>query len=217
MRLSWLAALVLLLLLVGGAAALSFAAERYQEYAGDDLITDDLRTVQPAEVALVLGTGPRMRDGSANLYLLARLEAAAALWKAGKARYLLVSGNAMGPQDEPAAMRQGLIERGVPASAIYRDPAGFRTWDSVVRARDVFGQRRLLIVSQRSHVARAIYLARSLGMEAFGFEAEDDMPIHWLTRLRQYPAAVLSYYDAWRGELPPLPDRPVAIGRDAPD
>ena len=95
-------------------------------------------------------------------------------------------------------MRAGLIERGVPASAIYRDPTGYRTWDSVLRARDVYGQKRLLIVSQRFHVDRALFLARHEGIDAWGFDARDvDSPYSILTELRRYPSALRAYFDVW--------------------
>src|SRR5271154_2736279 len=96
------------------------------------------------EMALVLGAAPIGPEGGPNRYLVYRLDAAAALWKAGKAKVLLVSGSRTGESyDEPAAMEAGLIERGVPAGAIKRDNEGYRTRASVLRARDVFGQSRV--------------------------------------------------------------------------
>jgi SanA protein len=189
-------------------------AERFQEVVAGGVMTASLDRMPVVEAALVLGTSKLRADGSANLTLDYRLDAAAMLWKGGKARYLIVSGNHTGDYDEPSDMRAGLIARGVPASMIYRDGRGFRTWDSMVRARKVFGLKRLAIVSQRAHVARAVFIARSLGMQAFGFEAveEDDLPIRM--RVRPYLAAVLSYYDAWRGLLPLQLGPQVAIGID---
>ena len=136
-------------------------------------------------MALVLGTAPIGPEGGPNVYFVHRLDAAAALWKAGKVKYVIVSGST----GEPEAMRAGLIERGVPATAIYRDPAGYRTRDSVLRARDVFGQKRLIvIVSQRFHLSRALFLARHAGIEAWGFEARDvEQPYSIVTELRRYP------------------------------
>ena len=113
----------------------------------------DIAKLPSVDVALVLGTAPIGPEGGPNRYFVYRLDAAAALWKAGKAKYFIVSGSG----EEPAAMRAGLIERGVPAEAIYRDPAGYRTWDSVLRARDVYGQKRIVIVSQRFHLDRALF------------------------------------------------------------
>jgi SanA protein len=130
----------------------------------------------------------------------------------------LVSGNEEGPEyDEPGAMRRGLMARMVPAEAIYRDPAGFRTYESVLRARDVFGQKRLVIVSQRFHLARAIYLARQEGVEAWGLEARDvDRAYSILTELRRYPSALRAYWDAWRPAAPRHHEKPVVMGVDPP-
>ena len=135
---------------------------------------DDLPAI---DTGLVLGAAPIGPEGGPNRYFEYRLDAAAALWRAGKVKSLLVSGNREGAgYDEPAAMREGLIKRGVPAGAIREDFAGVRTYDSVRRARGVFGQTRLVIVSQRFHLARAIFLARQTGVEAWGLEARDVDP-----------------------------------------
>src|SRR3954447_27089800 len=170
---------VLALMLLGGALALvmvlvAWLADRHLERFAEPFIVDDPKALPEADVALVLGAAPIGPEGGPNRYFEYRLDAAAALWRAGKVKYLLVSGDNRQPDyDEPTAMRAGLIARGVPASAIYRDFAGVRTRDSVLRARTVFGQRRLIIVSQGFHAARAIFLARHEGVEAWGFAARD--------------------------------------------
>ena len=101
------------------------------------------------DVSLVLGTAPIRPEGGPNVYFVHRLDAAAALSKAGKVGILDRSWAA---PTEPAAMRAGLVEHGVPAAAIYDDPAGYRPRFGL-RARDVYGQKRLVIVSQRFHLA----------------------------------------------------------------
>ena len=141
---------------------------------GDPYLFDDPAKLPDVDVALVLGAAPIGPEGGPNRYFEYRLDAAAALWRAGKAKYLLVSGDNSRPDyDEPSAMRAGLIARGVPASAIYRDFAGVRTRDSMLRAKSVFGQQRLIVVSQGFHAARAIFLARGEGIEAWGLAARD--------------------------------------------
>jgi SanA protein len=192
----------------------AWLAERFQEFAAESVMTASVDRMPVVEAALVLGTSKLLPNGSANLTFDYRLDAAAMLWKAGKARYLIVSGNHTGDYDEPSDMRAGLIARGVPGKVIYRDGRGFRTWDSVVRARKVFGLERLAIVSQRDHVARALFIARNLGMQAVGFEAEDEDDLPLKMRIRPYLAAVLSYYDAWQGLLPHHIGPRVAIGID---
>jgi SanA protein len=124
------------------------------------------------DTALVLGASDRTASGAANLHYENRLDAAAALWHRGAVRWLLVSGdNGRTGYDEPTRMKADLVARGVPAAAIYRDFAGFRTLDSVLRARAVFGLQRFVIVSQPDHIRRAVYLARSHGIDAVGFAA----------------------------------------------
>ena len=125
-------------------------------------------------VALVLGTGKRTGRGNINLYFKYRMEAAAKLYHAGKVQHLLLSGdNHTKGYDEPTEMRDYLIGLGVPASAITLDYAGFRTLDSVVRARKILGQTELTVVSQRFHNERALFLCKQNGIEAVAFNAKD--------------------------------------------
>jgi SanA protein len=126
-----------------------------------------------APVALVLGCAKQLSDGRANLYFAARIRAAAELFHAGVVEALLVSGdNHRAGYDEPTDMKSALVELGVPAERVHCDYAGLRTLDSVVRAAEVFGQRRFVVVSQRFHCERAVFLARERGLEAFGFDAD---------------------------------------------
>ena len=184
--------LILFALFVLGALALAvvllaWLAERRLDETAEAHSFSDVARLPAADVALVLGTAPIGPEGGPNVYFVHRLDAAAALWKAGKVKYFIVSGST----DEPAAMRAGLVERGVPAAAIYDDPAGYRTWDSVLRARDVYGQKRLVIVSQRFHLSRALFLARHAGIEAWGFEARDvDSALQHLHRAAALPVGV---------------------------
>ena len=102
------------------------------------------------------------------------MAAAAELFHSGKASYLLLSGDNSRPSyDEPTAMKRALTSLGVPSSRLVLDYAGFRTLDSVVRAKEVFGVARLIVVSQHFHNVRAVYLARSHGVEAYGFDAAE--------------------------------------------
>jgi SanA protein len=161
----------------------------------------------------VLGSAPIGPEGGPNVYFVRRLDAAATLWKAGKVKYLVVSGSG----EEPEAMRLGLIEHGVPGAAIYRDPVGHRTWDSVLGVRDTYDQRRVVIVSQRFHLSRALSLARHAGLEAWGFEARDvELPYSIFTELRRYPSALRAYFDVWTAAPARASPTPVKIGVDPP-
>jgi SanA protein len=156
-----------LLLLVGGC----YYAVKHN--ARNKVFTD-VSDVPSCRVALVLGTNPYTSTGRSNYFFTTRIKAAADLYKSGKVRKLLVSGdNHVNDYDEPTAMRDALMARGVPKSDIILDYAGFRTLDSVVRAKKVFGQEQLIIVSQRFHNERAIYIAEHHGMTAYGFNAKD--------------------------------------------
>ena len=134
----------------------------------------DAAGVPPHEAALVLGTSDKLGDGSENWFFKYRIAAAAELFKAGKVKLLLVSGdNHTRGYDEPAMMTATLVRAGVPRSAIVVDDAGFRTLDSIVRARKVFGLQRFIIVSQKFHNQRALLIASHYGIDAVGFCAAD--------------------------------------------
>jgi SanA protein len=210
--------LILFALFLVGAVALAgtllaWLAERRLDRMAEAWSFADVARVPSVDVALVLGTAPIGPEGGPNRYFVYRLDAAAALWKAGKAKYFIVSGSGQ----EPTAMRAGLVERGVPAEAIYLDPAGYRTWDSVLRARDVYGQKRIVIVSQRFHLDRALFLAREAGVEAWGLEARDvDTPYSVFTELRRFPSALRAYYDIWTDAKARESGKKIAIGVDPP-
>jgi vancomycin permeability regulator SanA len=119
-------------------------------------------------VALVLGAQVH-EDGHPSAFLVARLELAKKLLDTGKVRALLVSGDHMNwDYDEPSAMRDWLLAAGVPDRLIVRDYAGFDTYDSCHRAKQVFGVDHLIVVTQSFHVRRAVTLCRSAGIEADG-------------------------------------------------
>ena len=147
--------------------------------------------------ALVLGCAKTLASGRGNLYFRYRIEAAAALYQAGRVDYLIVSGdNRHHAYDEPTDMREALIAAGVPGDRIYRDYAGFRTLDSVVRAREIFGQSEITIVSQPFHNERAIYIARGHGIDAIGFNAADVIRFGGLrTKAREFLARCRTVLD----------------------
>ena len=135
---------------------------------------DDAEAIPHNRVGLLLGTSPKTKQGTVNLYFKYRMEAAAELYHSGKIDKILISGdNRHKNYNEPAAMRNALLELGVPDSAIVLDYAGFRTYDSMVRAKKVFGQDRLTVISQSWHNERALYIAHRVGIEAIGYNARD--------------------------------------------
>lgn len=140
-------------------------------------------TIPAREVGLVLGTSRETRHGKPNLHFNQRIAAAAALYHAGKVRHLLVSGdNHIATYDEPTDMREALMVAGVPASAITCDYAGFRTLDSVVRAKEVFGLSQCTIISEDFHCPRALWIAQQHGLDAIAFAAPDVSLKSWSLR-----------------------------------
>ncbi len=213
-----LSILLLLIAVVLMAGLLAWFAERRLDRTAEAKSFSDVGKVPVVDVALVLGTAPIGPEGGPNRYFVYRLDAAAALYKAGKVKYFIVSGHRDGRYDEPTAMRAGLVGRGVPEEAIYRDFDGDRTLDSVARARLIYGQTRLIIVSQRFHLSRALFLARHEGIDAWGFEARDvDTPYSIFTELRRYPSALRAYWDVWFDTPPGELGKPVRIGVDPAD
>ncbi len=164
--------------------------------AARGLLYDDAGAVPPGRVGLVFGTDDKI-GGRENLYFRYRVEAAAELWKAGKLRCLIVSGdNRTKHYNEPLRLQQALIRAGVPADRIALDYAGLRTLDSVVRAKEIFGVEQVVFISQRFQNERAIYVARANGMDAVGFNAKDvEGRGGWKTRLREVGARVKMWLD----------------------
>ncbi len=151
----------------------------------------------PRRVALVLGAGITA-DGRPSMVLQTRIDTAVALIKAGKVDTLIMSGdNSRANYDEVTVMKAASVAQGVPADDVLLDYAGFRTLDSCVRVRKVFGQREVLVVSQGFHLPRAIHLCRTAGVDAVGVEARDPRGLSWRVRsgVREVPAAAQAWID----------------------
>ena len=146
--------------------------------------------------ALVLATGRFMEKGRINQHFVRRVEAAAALYRAGKIQRLILSGDKA--HDEPMELKRALLDRGVPESALVLDNYGLRTLDSVVRARDVFRCGDLTIVSERFHDFRALFLSRYYGVNAVAY-APPDLPFRWMIRssVRESLARVKAVLDLY--------------------
>ena len=125
-------------------------------------------------VGLILGCPKRTFGGWSNPYFENRIAAAAELYYHRKIDYFVVSGdNHVQSYDEPTDMKKALIDKGVPADRVYLDYAGFRTLDSVVRVKEIFGQEGVTIISQKFQNQRAIFLADHHGIDAIGFNAPE--------------------------------------------
>lgn len=141
--------------------------------AGQGRLYDDLDAVPTREIGLVLGTSRLAPSGRLNPYFRARIEAAAALYHAGKVRKLILSGNGVeSDYNEPQDMRRALLNCGLPTEALLLDPAGVRTIDSVLRASTVFSAGSFTIISQKFHNERALFLSHAYGIDAIAFDAD---------------------------------------------
>jgi SanA protein len=124
-------------------------------------------------IAIVFGAGLR-RDGTPTAILRDRVETAASLYFSGKVKRLLMSGDSQHEgYDEPEAMRQFAVSLGIPNEAISLDFAGNRTYDTCYRAKAVFGVKSALLVTQKFHLPRALFLCNALGLNALGVEANN--------------------------------------------
>ena len=147
--------------------------------------------------ALVLGTSKYLANGSRNSYYTNRIKAAVELYFCNKVDYIIVSGdNRNRNYNEPITMYNDLVTAGIPGRKIILDYAGFRTLDSVVRGKEVFGQEQFTIVSQSFHNQRAIYIARKKGIEAIAYNAEDaNGVIELRVQIREVAARMLVIFD----------------------
>ena len=155
-------------------------------------VYQDAEAIPPRKVGLVLGC-------ARNIYFYHRVNAAHELFKQGKIQHILVSGdNHIATYDEATAMKDALIQRGIPPNRIVCDYAGFSTMDSVVRAKHVFGQTDITIISQEFHIRRALFIAKRKGLNAIGYCAQDvETSIGAPTLLREAFARVKTILDIY--------------------
>jgi len=156
------------------------------------------------KTAVLLGTSKYMANGSRNYFFYNRIMAAEDLFKSGKIKVIIISGdNSLSYYNEPEDMKKELVKAGIPDSVIYLDYAGFRTFDSMIRAKEIFGQTKFIVVSQKFHNERAIFIARRYDMEVFGFNAEDVSSASGLkTKIREWFARVKVFIDVYTNKQP---------------
>ncbi|MGZ4055180.1 MAG: SanA/YdcF family protein [Bacteroidia bacterium] len=162
-------------------------------------IYSEITEIPKNDVAILLGASKSLKNGNDNLFFKYRIEAAAQLFKAGKIKHIIVSGdNHKKEYDEATDMRDALIAAGVPDSCITLDYAGFRTLDSMVRCLKIFGQKNVTVISQEFHNQRAVFIANHYNMNVVAFNAKDVPDAFSLkVRIREYFAkfkAVLDLY-----------------------
>ena len=201
------------LIAMGLLSLIIFLANISVTISAKDKLYDAVADTPTNRVGLVLGTAKMLRNGQRNLYFQYRIDATVQLYQKGKIEFVLVSGdNSRSTYDEPTDFKSELILRGIPSEKIYLDYAGFRTLDSVVRAKEIFGLQRLTIISQQFHNERAIFIAEQQGMQAIGFNAKD-ISGHYGVRvkIREYLARVKLMLDIVLGVEPKFLGAPIVI------
>lgn len=179
-----------------------------------------LEKVPDRPVAIVFGA-QIFGDGRLSAMLNDRVRMGAALYHEGKVQALLLTGdNSQVEYNEPEAMRQYALNFGVPDDAIVLDYAGFRTYDSCYRARDIFQVSGAILVTQRFHLDRALLVCNALGIDSVGVAADVMRPTGYAQRsllsseIREFPATVYSVFDLLRGEKPTYLGDPLPIFPD---
>ena len=183
------------------------------EHSTVEYVTSDVEKLPKTKVAVVLGTAPNLVGGYQNYYFVYRIDAAAELYKSGKVTHFILSGD-HGRKDynEPEAMKLALVKNGVPENVIYLDYAGFRTLDSMIRAKEIFGQSEFIVVSQEFHNQRAVYIARQNDIKAYGYNAKDVNKHAGLkTNIREYFARTKVFIDSFFGIEPKFLGKKIEI------
>lgn len=167
------------MMLIGGNAFLILLVliTAYSSYhikaASEEKLYSDPEEIPSNKVGLILGTSKYLAAGGINPYFSYRIDAAVELYQKRKVDYLLASGdNSIVSYNEPKYIHRELLDRGIPEERIYLDYAGFRTLDSVVRCREVFGQKSVTIISQNFHNQRAVFIAEHYQIDAVGYSAQ---------------------------------------------
>ncbi len=190
----WIFILVFIGLLSG------FLLDRYISYISDKHIYTEIKDLPQKKAALLLGTAKYVAKGKKNYFYVYRIRAAVALWKAGKVKAIVVSGdNETKYYNETARMQKDLIKAGVPKKYIALDYAGFRTLDSVVRAEAVFDLEDYIIVSQKFHLERALFIAKAKGQKVIGFAAKDIAGTKAANKMiaREFLARIKAFLDVY--------------------
>ena len=169
----WFLLLILAVLALAGLTAVLCIDHHVRRSTDAYLLLPEDAASKEADCILVLGCGVRP-DGTPSFMLQDRLNRSLELYNLGAAPKLLMSGDhSRVDYDEVGAMKDFAMDQGVPSDAVFMDHAGFSTYESMYRARDIFGVQRVIIVSQAYHLPRAVYDARALGLDAWGVAAED--------------------------------------------
>ncbi|MEX6688028.1 ElyC/SanA/YdcF family protein [Danxiaibacter flavus] len=190
-----------------------FICDRKIKRNAEGKIYTDVNKIPFHKTGILLGTAKFLSNGNLNPYYIYRINAAVDLLRHQKIKYIIVSGdNGRNDYNEPDLMRTDLIQAGIDSTLIYEDFAGFRTFDSIVRLREIFGQHDVTIISQPFHNERALYIASKENINAIAFNAKDVAGTWGLkTQIREKLARVKVFSDYIFGKSPKYLGKPVTI------
>ena len=183
------------------------------EYTASNYLYNTTNEIPYNKVGVVLGTSKYLVNGQENLFYKYRIAAAVKLYKSGKIKYIIISGdNGSKYYDEPTTFKKDLIKQGVPENHIFLDYAGFRTLDSVIRAKAIFGQQSFTVISQQFHNERAITIGNLKGIKVIGYNAKDVKGHSGLkVKIRELLARVKVLIDEITFKQPKFLGEPVKI------
>lgn len=197
------------------AVALPLVCYMVVKQSTKERIYSNVEEIPANRVGLVLGTSPTVKSGKSNYYFIHRINACVRLYNSKKISKILVSGdNHTKEYDEPTCMKEALMAQGIPEKDIILDYAGFRTLDSIIRAKEVFGQSKFTIISQQFHNERAVYLALANDINAIAFNATEVKNSRFYIRtgfLRESLARVKMFLDIWFGKQPKFLGEKISI------
>ena len=201
--------MILIVILLGTIYFCSF----YVSHVTKHKLYSSVSEIPHNRVGMVLGTAKSLKSGIPNPYFVNRIQAAAELYHAGKVDRLVISGdNGEEYYNEHQDMKEALMAEGVEEKHLYIDAAGFRTLDSMVRMKEVFGQTKFTVISQQFHNERSIYLAQHFDMDVVGFNAEDiPLSLGFKVQMREKLARVKVFIDLIFNKQPRFLGDPIII------
>lgn len=188
-----------------------FLLDQWVGYSVRQNIYSDINQLPYRPYAVLLGTSKYTSKNNPNQFYQHRLQTAKALFDAKKMNYILLSGDNRTLQyNEPRMMKRDLIKMGIDPQFLFSDYAGFRTLDSIIRAKEVFHAEPMTIISQRFHCERALFIAQYHKINAICFAA-DDPQMYTITRLREILARFLMIWELWLEKAPHFLGQPEPL------
>ncbi len=177
----------------------------------ENLISSSEKDIPKVNVAIIFGAG--INGNKPSKYLKDRLDAGISLYKSNKVNKLLLSGdNGRNEHDELTVMKLYCYENGVDSTKIYIDYAGFDSYSTMYRAKEIFKVGTAILVSQKYHLNRCVYIGNKLGIKSYGFSADNGTYLGYkYVSFREYLAITKSVFDIWRNRKPKYLGEPVDI------